>query len=251
MIIGYGRAAKFAVGSGGIETNYSDTLSNSVYPVAWSGVGHFEILRNLQRCQLDFYYIDTGYIGNKKLKTYKRITKNKLNDDREIIDRPNDRLSILTVDREQYKRGSDILIIPPDQKVLNCWAPGIILEEWLTDIQNMLKSLTDRKVIIRTRIKNRADRLVNNKFTDSLKNNVHATLVWSSNCAVESVLHGIPVINLGPTATTKVSPFILDQVNDVPDLDPDLVESWIKHISYCQFTDEEMKSGLAWNLLNQ
>jgi len=251
MILGYGRAAKFAVGAGGKEIFYEDVFSNVEHTVAWSGVGYHNILRHLEKNNLDFYYIDTGYIGNKKLKTYKRITKNNINDDRTIIDRPNDRLALLNFNDEIFKRGNNILIVPPDQKVLTCWDPNIKADEWITDVKNKLSQYTDRKIVIRERIKNRADRLVHNTFLDALRQDIHAVIAWSSNCAVESVIHGVPVVSLGPTATKQVSPFTLEQIDNVPDLDHSLIERWLRHLSYCQFTDEEMVSGLAFNLLNQ
>jgi hypothetical protein len=250
-VLGFGRSAKFVLGAGGTETTLEEILKNTNAPVAWSGVGHYSVLRILEKYSLDYYYIDTGYFGNGKRKTYKRITKNNLNDCRDIIERPVDRLSAINLDRTEYHRGETILVIPPDQKVLNCWAPMENVESWIENTVRILKQYTDRKIIIRNRVKSRADRVAHNKFTDALQDNVYATVVWSSNCAVESVIHGIPTVSVGPTATKKVSSFFIEQIDNIPNLDKDLVESWLRHLSYSQFTDEEMLNGVAWKILNQ
>ncbi len=250
-ILGFGRSAKFVLGAGGTETTLEEILKNTNRPVAWSGVGHYPVLRILEKYSLEYYYIDTGYFGNGKRKTYKRITKNNLNDSRDIIERPVDRLSAINLDRTQYCRGEAILVIPPDQKVLTCWSPTENAERWVIDTINNLKKYTDRKIIVRSRVKSRADRVAHNKFTDALQDNVYATVVWSSNCAVESVIHGIPTVSLGPSATRKVSPFSIEQIDNIPNLENNLIESWLRHLSYSQFTDEEMLNGLAWKILNQ
>jgi len=225
---------------------------NTTLPVAWSGVGNKRIYRHILEHKLDYYYIDTGYFGNIKTKDYKRITKNDLNNFSDIIETPSNRLDKLVVDRSQFKRGEDILVIPPDQKVLNCWSPGLTPDEWLASLDLELKKYTNRKIHIRKRPKvPRFDRRTYNTFLDHLQSNIHAVIVWSSNCAVESVLHGVPVVNMGRTATRKVSPYTIEQIDNVPNLDKDLVEMWARVLSYSQFTDSEMQSGLAWNLINR
>lgn len=252
-VIGFGRSAYFVSGANGTVCNSEDDIFlNTTLPIAWSGVANKRVYRHILEHKLDYYYIDTGYFGNIKTKDYKRITKNNLNNFSEIVETPSNRLDKLVIDCSQYKRGDNILVIPPDQKVLNCWAPGLTPNDWLSALDVELKKYTDRQIQIRTRPKvTRFDRRTYNTFLEHLQNNIHAVVVWSSNCAVESVLHGIPVVNMGPTATRKVSPYTIEQIDNVPSLDKDLVDMWTRVLSYSQFTDNEMKSGLAWNLINR
>jgi hypothetical protein len=252
-VIGFGRSADFVNGAGGtVFDSEDDVFSNTTVPVAWAGVSGKRVYQHILEHKLDYYYIDTGYFGNIKTKNYKRITKNDLNNFSEIIETPSDRLDKLVVDRSQFNRGEDILVIPPDKKVLSCWFPGLTPDEWLLSLDQELKKYTNRKIHIRKRPRSsRSDRLTYNTFIDHLQNNIHAVVVWSSNCAVESVLHGVPVVNMGPTATRKVSPYTIEQIDNVPNLDKDLVEMWARVLSYSQFTDSEMQSGLAWNLINK
>ncbi len=248
-VVGFKRTANFALGCGGIVLPKQQIFLEKDCVISWSGVGHQDIFQHIIQNKLDYFYIDTGYFGNKKQKTYKRITLNGLNDNRNIIDRPDDRLKNILLDTSKIKRGNKILVIPPDQKVLNCWDSGLDLESWKKNILNTLALHTDRQIVIRERPHSRSDRLTHNTFLQALHDDVHAVVVWSSNCAVESVLHNIPVVSVGPTATQKVSPFTLPQIENVPDLDNDLVYAWLKHLSYCQFTETEMLQGLAWEYL--
>jgi hypothetical protein len=250
-VIGFARASAFVTGAGGRVTSIEETFSNTSIPVAWSGVGYAALYHSLLEKKLDYYYIDTGYLGNVKTKDFKRITKNGLNDFRPLKDRPNDRLSKLRIDSTPYNRGNKILIIPPDQKVLNCFSPNTSALSWIDNTIQQLKLHTDREIVVRERNRSRQERVTTDKFTDALQNDIHAVVVWSSNCAVESVLHNIPVINTGPTATTQVSPYSIEQADNVPNLDKDIVEKWKRHLSYCQFTSNEMLSGLAWEIINQ
>jgi hypothetical protein len=250
-VIGFGRASAFITGSGGKITTVEETFENTTIPVAWSGVGHTILYHSLLEKNLDYYYIDTGYFGNVKTKDFKRITKNGLNDFQLLKNRHNDRLSKLRVDTTPYQRGNKILIIPPDQKVLNCFSPNTTATMWLDNTIQQLKLHTDREIVVRERNRSRQERISTDKFTDALQNDIHAVVVWSSNCAVESVLHNIPVINVGPTATTQVSPYSIEDADNVPNLNNDLVDQWKRHLSYCQFTSDEMLSGLAWEIINQ
>lgn len=248
-ILGFDRSSNFAIGSGGISTVKEEILKQTCKTIAWSGVGHSDVYRHCQKNNLDYYYIDTGYFGNGKHKTYKRITFNALNDCRKLIERPRDRLDRLSLKKQNITRGNQILVVPPDQKVLNCWNPEINLENWISNTVNEIKKFSDRPVVIRERIRSRTDRLQHNTFVDNLTKDINVVVVWSSNCAVEAVLHNIPVVSLGPTATTQVSQYKVEKIDNIPALDNDLVETWMRHLSYSQFTEEEMLSGLAWEYL--
>ena len=249
QVIGFGRAENFVKGAQGLVVSKSDIFQNSDKSIAWSGVGHIDILRHIELHNLDHYYIDTGYFGNIKLKTYKRITRNNLNDDRNIISRPNDRLERLSIDRTQFIRGNKILLVPPDQKVLSCWDPGVDADTWIDETIEKIKNYTQRQIIVRYRAKSRTQRIVHDTFLQALQNDINVVVTYSSNCAVESIIHGIPVISLGPTATKVVSDSTLESIDTVKNLDHDLVENWLRHLSYSQFTEQEMLDGLAWEYL--
>ena len=78
---------------------------------------------------------------------------------------------------------------------------------------------------------------------------MHAVVAWTSNCLVQSAQHGVPVVSLGPSAALQVSGQIED-IDHLADLDPDLVEAWLRHLSYGQFTKREMQQGICWKIIN-
>jgi hypothetical protein len=57
------------------------------------------------------------------------------------------------------------------------------------------------------------------------------------------------VVSLGPSAALQVSNKIAD-INSLADPDPDLIESWLRHLSYGQFTKREMQQGICWKIIN-
>jgi hypothetical protein len=94
-------------------------------------------------------------------------------------------------------------------------------------------------------------RLINDTFIDQLKQDINAVVTYTSNCAVESVLHDIPVVSLGKSATTQICPAGIEQIDSLPDIDPDIKEAWLRHLSYAQFTEEQLRCGTAWRILNE
>jgi hypothetical protein len=195
----------------------------------------------------DFYYIDTGYFGNGKRKLYHRITKNDVQWFGPIIERPWDRLEKTNARPRKMRRGTNILIAPPSQKLLNNY--DIILEDWLTNVQEEIKKYTDRPVVIRTK-QNRSTRMIDNTMEMALDQDVHCLVTFSSIAAGEALLHGKPAITLGPNAAAPLCSQSLDAIENprVPSIEE--VEAWARHMAYCQFTEVEMRNGTAWRILN-
>jgi hypothetical protein len=195
----------------------------------------------------DFYYMDTGYFGNGKRKLYHRITKNNVQNFGPIIDRPVDRLQATGFQPHKFYRGTNILLAPPSQKLLNLY--NINLEEWLQNTQDEIKKYTDRPVITRLK-QTRASRVSDNTMEMALAQDVHCLVTFSSIAAGEALLLGKPAITLGPNAAAALCSQSLSEIENpkIPTLDE--VAAWARHIAYCQFTEVEMRDGTAWRILN-
>ena len=195
----------------------------------------------------DFYYMDTGYFGNGKRKLYHRITKNDVQNFGPIIDRPGDRLQATGFQPHKFYRGTNILLAPPSQKLLNLY--DINLEEWLQNTQDEIKKYTDRPVITRLK-QTRASRVSDNTMEMALAQDVHCLVTFSSIAAGEALLLGKPAITLGPNAAAALCSQSLSEIEDpkIPTLDE--VAAWARHMAYCQFTEVEMRDGTAWQILN-
>ena len=244
------KISAFAEGCGATWTDLEGINNNTQWPMIFSGVTIMAPIDQARRHGLDYWYIDTGYLGNHKRKSYLRVCKNSIHATGALVDRPRDRLDRLQVDTARIQRGDDILIVPPDRKQASHWPIGTP-ESWLDDTIQAIQQHTDRRIRIRQRPPSRTVRQKHDTFRNAVSDNVHAVVVFISAAGVESVLHDIPVISLGPSACVQVSPWGVAQIDQVPDIDADLKEAWMRHLSYCQFTEHEMRLGQAWQILNQ
>ena len=237
----------FITGSGGQLSTWQKH-SNKMTPVVLRGVVRRKEMTACRTAGRDFYYIDTGYFGNGRKKTYHRITRNDVQNIGSIIDRPSDRLAATGVQFRKFRGGSNILIAPPSQKLLNLY--DVVLEDWLESVQAEIRAHTDRPIVIRTK-QGRSTRNTTNTMEMALDQDVHCLVTYSSIAAGEALLLGKPAITLGPNAAGALCSQSLDAINNpyVPTLDE--VDAWARHMAYCQFTEAEMRDGTAWGILNE
>jgi hypothetical protein len=241
-------AKSFTIGSGGKIVSVPEALENTNLPLCWAGNYKIALLDHCKKNNLKFYNLDSGYFGNVKRKEYKRVSVNDFQDTGKIIDRPDNRLKLLNLELKEFKRGNSIVIVPPDTK--KAYTLQIDLEGWIKNLILKLRQHTDRPIKVRERPAARIDRVSHNTFSDFIQQDTWCVVGYSSNALVESVLCGIPVIPVGPSATKSISNYNIDKIENVSNIDQDLRHKWLCHLSYRQFTEDEMLSGLAWELLN-
>jgi len=252
MILAYKNRKKvkfFADGCHAVWADLEAIQANTQWPMILSGITTMAPIDQAHRYGLDYWYIDTGYLGNHKRKSYLRVCKNSIHASGDIIARPRDRLDLLQVDTTQISRGGGILIIPPDAKQAVHFDIGNV-DTWLENTVARIQNLTDRPIQIRHRPASRTTRIATDTLVQALAQDINVVVTFISNSGVEAVLHDIPVISLGPSACVKVSPWTLDQIDAVPDIDTEVKEAWMRHLSYSQFTFSEMSDGTAWKILN-
>ena len=252
IMLGYGKGdivQYFLQPLGGRMATAEEIIANTTMPLAVAGITK-RIVPNCARQQgVDWYCIDTGYFGNRKShKDWWRVTRNEYQNSQPIKSRPNDRLSRLRLDRTQFRRGRRIVVVPTHPKVCEAWQLGDS-EHWLESTLALIRQHTDRPIEIRQRPGSRYTRQYHDRFEDFICEDVHAVVAWTSNCLVQSAQHGVPVVSLGPSAALQVSGRIED-IDSLVDPDPDLIESWLRHLSYGQFTKREMQQGTCWKIIN-
>ena len=236
----------FVQGAGGQISTW-EKQQNTMTPAVIRGITKQKQMNGCRAAGRDFYYMDTGYFGNGKRKLYHRITKNDVQNFGPIIDRPGDRLQATGFQPHKFYRGTNILLAPPSQKLLNLY--DINLEAWLQNTQDEIKKYTDRPVITRLK-QTRASRVSDNTMEMALAQDVHCLVTFSSIAAGEALLLGKPAITLGPNAAATLCSQSLSEIENpkIPTLDE--VAAWARHIAYCQFTEVEMRDGTAWRILN-
>ena len=236
----------FVQGAGGQISSWSREEFTAT-PVVLRGITKRKQMQACKDAGRDFYYIDTGYFGNGKKKTFHRITRNDVQWFGDIVERPGDRFSNTGVQLKKMRRGTNILIAPPSQKLLNNY--DIVLEEWLANVQEEIKKYSDRPVVIRAK-QGRSTRVNDDTMEMALDRDVHCLVTFSSIAAGEALLYGKPAITLGPNAAGPLCSQSLSAIENprIPSLDE--VEAWARHLAYCQFTELEMRDGTAWRILN-
>ena len=242
-------ATEFTCGSGGKFVSYEEMHQNTTLPMCWAGFFKPQWLELCKNYNLKFYNLDSGYFGNKKRKTIFRLSVNNFQNVNSIRERPADRWEKLKIEIESFKQGSNIVIVPPDRKIVNALALGSE-DQWIDETVLKIKNFTDREIKIRKRPEPRADRIVSNTFKDFIKDDTFCVVGYSSNALVEAAMHDIPIISLGHSATTSLYSYQLEDIEKIKPVYPSDKQAWLNHLAYSQFTREELLSGLAWELIN-
>lgn len=237
----------FIQGSGG-RISYWEKEKDNMIPIVLRGITKRKEMAACREAGRDFFYMDTGYFGNGKKKVYHRITKNDVQNFGPVIDRPGDRLSTTGVKPRKVRvDGRKILLAPPSQKLLNLY--DINLETWMEQTVDEIKRNTDREIVVRLK-QGRSTRVNDDTMEMALSDDIYCLVTYSSIAAGEAILFGKPAITLGPNAAASLCSNSLQDIEGlkVPFLDE--IEAWARHISYCQFTEAEMRNGTAWRILN-
>lgn len=250
---GYDRIAhKFALGSGGrlINLKQLETMDINV-PVIIRGNSKSKV-RAINTCinrGLTWYNIDTGYIGNGHLKHYHRISKESYQNLEPIIDRPDDRLARIKFKLNKQKRkGRNILLCPPSQKVMNIY--DLTVEKWVEKTVEEIKKYSSREIVIRVKEQNRKLRVATSPITEAFDDNIFCVVTYNSIAALEAVMYGLPAFTLGPNAAAPLCNTSLETLNDPFFPEEEDILRMLRHLSYCQFTEAEYKDGTAWRILN-
>lgn len=141
-------------------------------PIVLRGILKHKIMKKCWEDKRDFYYMDSGYLGNYKSpinpngwKWFHRIVKNDLQHNT-IIDRPSDRWEKLKYKIPNWKKdGKNILVVMPSEKPAKFY--GIDMQQWREQVIDTIKQHTDRPIVVREKA-DRPTRIVLSKL--SMKN---------------------------------------------------------------------------------
>jgi hypothetical protein len=215
----------------------------------------------------DFYYIDTGYVGNFKSlgnpsgkKLFHRVVKNDVQK-HWLETHPSDRWDeICKIDpRYQWngwkigrRRGNKILIVVPNRKA--CVFYGYDTEPyindkkpWLISTIETIKKHTDMEIVIREKGSRSARH--NHSIFDALDEGIFATVAFNSIAALESVIYGVPSFVTVPCAASPLALTDLTKINTPYYPDESLVKQQCYSLAYGQFTNEEIENGTAHKIL--
>jgi len=246
----------FAHGSGAIPTCLETwCYEDSTNPLVLRGIMKHKIIKRCWQDTRDFYYMDTGYLGNRPSpdnpngwKYWHRVVPNNLQHD-VVIPRPADRWQRLnTKMRPEQRHSRNILLVAPDEKP--CSFYGITLDEWMQTTIDTLKQHTDRPILVRERPTSRWDRKTQ-RAEDWLMD-VHAVVTFNSSAATECILAGVPVFVTAPAnAARPVSNLDLEKIETPWFPTDDQRHAWACHLAYGQFHTTELADGTAAAILKE
>jgi len=226
-------------------------------PILVRGISSGKIISHAQSMGRDFYFIETGYLGNYRgennqtgRKVYHRIVKNAMQHSG-IMDVPDDRWQQLirfNPDmryRGWRRTGSRVLVVLPTEKPFQYY--GENREQWIKKVTQTLRKHTDREIVFRHK-QSRGER-TNDTIYHALADDIYALVTYQSVAAVEAIQFGIPAFALAPTAADVVGNKDLTQIESPNRPDEDLVYRWLCSIAYSQFSLDECITGQAWRMV--
>ena len=238
----------FILGSGGTLSDFDRQVgTENALVIRGLGGGGQKAIKYCRENNRDFYAIDTGYMQPGSRKDYHRITKNNLQNLEPIKERPSDRLSKLGWRPAKFKKGDNILICPPSAKVMKFYGQDV--DEWMNYVLSELPKHTDRNIVVRLK-PSRRERVSNMSIYDALQQ-AHCLVTFNSIAATEALFFGKPAIALAPNAAQALCNNKLSDVEHLNCPSLDEVHAFAAHLSYCQFTPNELRSGYAWDIVNE
>lgn len=237
----------FVIGCGGQITTWERTQT-SMIPIVLRGITKRKQMSTCKEVGRDFYFVDTGYFGNSRKKLFHRITKNDMQYLGPIKDRPSDRLERTNYRFKKFTPGKNILLCPPSAKAMTTF--GLDLDQWITETVETIKKYTNRPIVVREK-QSRSVRVSVDTMEMALARDVHCLVTFNSIAAVEAIIYGKPAFTLGPNAAQHISLNDLSEIENPFIPTQDEVYRFMSHLSYCQFTEAEMRDGTAWRILNE
>lgn len=207
-------------------------------------ISSLNVLKRLDKSPASYINIDKGYFRNRKSTSHWRLSFNSLQQQK-ILDVPDDRLKEFNIDIKPWQtNGEYIIILAPNPKPLLYYTGSEDVLAWCLDTKAKLLEHTDRKIFIR--FKESAKQRGHDPLSKYL-DKCHAVVTLQSLGCVETIIAGIPTLNLAPSCLNGLYKSDVSMIEDLPK--PDNRYEWLKSLSYSQFTLKEFENGKALELL--
>lgn len=243
------------------SNNYcTEKMQEFSKPMVVRGVTSKSEIVECQKTHRDFYYIDTGYLGNfpspgniSGKKIWHRVVKNDLqhtvaknvdSDRYEKLQKQDPRL----IWQGWKNHNKKILLVLPNPKA--CRYYDIDCETWIKETTEKIRTYSDLSIEVRAKGA-RSERNHGYSIYNAFDSGVYATVSFNSIASLESVLYGIPAfVSVSCAASTLASTDLSTLKNPYRPLLNDITKM-CNTLSYGQYTNEEIVNGTAWKLLNQ
>jgi hypothetical protein len=229
-------------------------------PMVVRGVTSKSEIVECQKNNRDFYYIDTGYVGNfpsigntSGKKRWHRIVKNdlqhttslKVSDDRwKQLIKQDPRLEWTGWKSYNQK----ILLVLPNPKA--CRYFDIDCDQWIAETTEKIKTYSNLPIEIRVKGA-RSERNHGYSIYDAFNSGVYATVSFNSIASLESVLYGIPAFVSVPCAASPLVSTDLSTLANPFKPELDVIQQQCYTLAYGQYTQNEILDGTAWKIINE
>jgi hypothetical protein len=245
------------IGSKGYCTTVVDEVTK---PLVVRGVTSKSEIVECQEKNRDFYYIDTGYLGNfpspgntSGKKVWHRIVKNDLQHTTPL-DVPADRWErLIKQDPRLVWKGwknynQKILLVLPNPKA--CRYYGVDCDTWIAETTEQIKTYSNLPIEIRVKGA-RSERNHGYSIYSAFDSGVYATVSFNSIASLESVLYGIPSFVTVPCAASPLASTDLSILKNPFKPDKQTILKQCQTLAYGQYTQEEILNGTAWKIINE
>lgn len=229
-------------------------------------------IANLAKC---FICIETPLLGRKVFQSNKHqrvgvngfLNKDALFGDEK--DYPGDRLKELDIDYKGWKENNGEKIVIALQLAGDASLRHNDINEWCKDTVKRLRYYTDRPIEIRTHpgISSKGWSNYEELFRDFCFNNyknisfvngreipwekqildAYCVVTYTSGLAIDAVVNGIPVIACDEgNFAWSIAERKLENIENLNLAPNSVVHQWLRNLSYCQWTPQEMESGRCW-----
>jgi hypothetical protein len=213
-----------------------------------------------QKNNRDFYYIDTGYVGNfpsdvnkSGKKWWHRVVKNDLQH-LTSLEVPGDRWeNLLKQDRRLAWGGwkpynQKILLVLPNPKA--CRYYDVDCDQWIAETTEKIKTYSNLPIEVRVKGA-RSERNHGYSIYSAFDSGVYATVSFNSIASLESVLYGIPAFISVPCAASPLASTDLSMLKDPYKPSLETITKQCRTLAYGQFREDEILDGTAWKILNE
>lgn len=242
------------------SNNFCTVDINSSSPLVVRGVTSKTEIENCENNNRDYYYIDTGYLGNfpsignpSGKKVWHRVVKNKLQHDI-VRTVPKDRWENLTKQDPRLiwsgwkNYNQKILLVLPNPKA--CKFYNIDCDQWINETTEKIKTYSNLPIEVRVK-GSRSERNHGYSIYSAFDTGVYATVSFNSIASLESILYGIPAFVSVPCAATPLASTDLSMIKNPYKPSTETILSQCYSLAYGQFTSEELKNGTAWKIMNE
>ncbi len=241
-------------------TNYETVVGTTDFDkVVFMGVlrGTHLVYKHAQEHNKDFYYIDRPYWGESRSTPYwMRCVKNE--HVKTFVDhRPDDRFKNTFNDDiiPYHKNGKYVLVVPPSHAMAEMFGG----KDWLHNTLKILKSSTDRELVVREKPYNPKTEIDGEgKMMPGKSANkqpakpfeweqVHAVVTFNSSITIKAVTNGVPAFANFDNPCLPICEQDFSKIETPRYDDPRPV---LNSLAYNQFTQEEFRNGYFMEILD-